>query len=143
MKRILGLDYGTQRIGVSLSDPLRITARPLTTLQQSTDIFYEIKNLVEKENVELIVVGMPYSLKGEKTQKAQEVSVFIEKLRQQTGCTVIPWDERFTTVIAQQTMLSMNTKKKKRREKNGTLDQMAAALILQSYLDSTKNSFCC
>lgn len=142
-QRILGLDYGSQRIGVSISDPLGITARPLLTVPRNPKVFLTLKELVQQESVAVIVVGMPYNLKGEKTQKAQEVAAFIEELRATTGCEIIPWDERFTTVIAQQTLRTMGTKRKKRDQKNGALDQMAAALILQSYLDSTKNSLSC
>lgn len=143
MKRILGLDYGSQRIGVSISDPLGITAQPLLTLQRSDDVVKKLKELAEREAVSVIVVGMPYNLKGEKAFKAQEVSAFIEELRTETGCDIVPWDERFTTVIAQQTLRAMGTKRKDRNQKNGKLDQMSAAIILQSYLDSTKNSLSC
>ncbi|HOV99238.1 MAG TPA: Holliday junction resolvase RuvX [Bacteroidota bacterium] len=138
-KRILGLDYGSQRIGVAISDPLNITARPLTTFQCDDDVFRNLLMLAQEESVEVFVVGMPYNLKGEKGQKAKEVQDFIDKLKEQTGCQVIQWDERFTTVMAQQTLLTMGTKRKDRNQKSGKLDQMAAAILLQSYLDSNQH----
>lgn len=142
-KRIIGIDYGSRRIGVSLSDPLGITAQPYATLQNTERVYTELNEIAQREGVELFVVGMPYTLKGQQSQKAQEVTCFIEKLRQVTSCTVLPWDERFTTTIAQQTLRALGTKKKDRNQKSGRLDQMAAALILQSYLDSTKPSLSC
>ncbi|MCX7983387.1 MAG: Holliday junction resolvase RuvX [Bacteroidetes bacterium] len=134
-KRILGIDYGTQRIGISLSDPLGIIAQPYTTLQNNKEVYTRLYEIAQKEDVELFVVGMPYNLKGQMTQKAREVIKFIEFLRQVTSCPVIPWDERFTTTIAHSTLRTLGTKKKDRNQKSGKLDQMAAALILQSYLD--------
>ena len=91
----------------------------------------------------MCVIGMPMTLKGERAAKAKEVELFVEHLRKETGLTVVMWDERYTTSIAQQTLRDMNVKKKGRDSKNGTLDSMAAAIILQGYLDSTKKSLSC
>ena len=141
--RILGIDYGTRRIGVSLSDPLQIIAQPFTTLPNDGKTLDRICELVDKEKVEAIVVGMPLNLKGEKAQKAQEVEQFIDLLVEKTSVEIIRWDERFTTTIAHQTMLDMGTKRGERRSDKGRIDAMAAAILLQSYLDSRKRSIVC
>ena len=142
-RRIIGVDYGSKRIGISLSDPLGLFAQPRATLKNDESLWNELKHLAEKENVGLVVVGMPFNLKGEKARKAQEVQEFIEQLKQEIGLEVVLWDERFTTTIAQKTLLQMGTKKKDRRSNKQQIDAMAAAVILQSFLDSTKKSLSC
>ena len=141
--RVLGIDYGSQRIGVSQSDPLGIIAQPRVTLKNNSSVWEELKAIVQTENVRLIVVGMPLNLKGQKARKAEEVQGFINRLREETSVEVITWDERFTTSIAQRTLIEMGTKKKDRRSNKQNIDAMAASLILQSFLDSTKNSLSC
>ncbi len=133
--RILGIDYGSKRIGIALSDPLKIIAKGLTVVQNSSRAIGEIKRLAAEHDVELIVVGMPLNLKGEKGTKAVEVIKFIRELEHKTGLRVIEWDERFTSATAHQTLLEMRVTKKGRRSKE-TIDEMASALILQGYLDS-------
>ena len=140
--RVLGIDYGSVRIGVSLSDPLGIIAQPLRTLVNNGELWSNLQSIVSEHQVHLIVVGMPLNLKGQKGQKAQEVDKFIERLKQETACEVVVWDERFTSAIALQTLRTMGTKKSDRRKK-GPVDSMAAAIILQSFLDSTKRSLSC
>lgn len=135
--RILGIDFGTRRIGISISDPLGIIARPLEVLENRPGFIERLKKIVRENEVRAIVVGMPYNLKGETGEKAREVEQFIEKIRTAIDVPVETCDERFTSSIAQETMLEMGLKKKARREK-GRIDQMAAAIILQSYLDSQK-----
>jgi putative holliday junction resolvase len=141
--RILGIDYGEKRIGLSISDPLGIIATPYVTLENDHGIWNRFKEIVSKEAIALIVIGMPTTLRGEKGQKAAHVDTFIETLKSQIGLDVFTWDERYSTIIAQRTLMEMNTKKKNRNAKNGTLDSMAAAIILQSYLDSKKPSLSC
>ena len=86
---------------------------------------------------------MPLNLKGKQAQKAEEVQSFISELQENIGIEVITWDERFTTTIAQKTLIAMGTKKKERQKKDGRIDSMAAAIILQGYLDCTKHSRSC
>ncbi|MDP2884581.1 MAG: Holliday junction resolvase RuvX [Ignavibacteria bacterium] len=143
LKRIMGLDFGTTRIGISLSDPLQIIAKPFTTIENRHGMIGKIREIVRDENVGLIVVGMPLNLKGEKGKKAQEVDEFIGKIRAAIHVEVIHWDERFTTLIAHQTLLSMGTKREERRTKKGRVDSMAAAILLQGFLDSRKRSVSC
>ena len=91
----------------------------------------------------LIVIGMPFNLKGQRARKAEEVQKFIELLKTKLDIEIVSWDERFTTTMAHKTMLTMGTKKKERQKKDGRIDSMAAAIMLQGYLDSTKQSHSC
>jgi putative Holliday junction resolvase len=141
--RVLGIDYGTARIGVSLSDPLGIIAQPLETLKNDATAIERLAKLIKQHGATLVVVGMPLNLKGQKAHKAQEVEQFVARLKDQTGVAAVLWDERFTSTIAQQTLLSLGTKKKERRTDKGRVDAMAAAIILQSFLDSAKRSMSC
>jgi putative holliday junction resolvase len=142
-ERILGIDFGSRRIGLSISDPLRIIAKPYETLKNDVTLWNRLKAIIARESIRFCVIGMPVTLKGEKASKAKEVESFVEELRKETGLEVVLWDERFTTSIAQQTLREMNVKKKGRDSKNGSLDSMAAAIILQSFLDSGKKSLIC
>jgi putative Holliday junction resolvase len=142
-QRILGIDYGSHRIGLSLSDPLCLIAQPITALVNNKLTIENLKTLILQEHITLVVVGMPLNLKGKQAQKAEEVQSFISELQENIGIEVITWDERFTTTIAQKTLLAMGTKKKERQKKDGRIDSMAAAIILQGYLDCTKHSRSC
>lgn len=141
--RILGIDYGSRRIGLSISDPLCLIAQPIEALKNDSLSIAKIERIVIKENVKLVVVGMPLNLKGHHGQKADEVQSFIAHLKEELSVELMTWDERFTTTIAQQTMLAMGTKKKERQQKDGRIDSMAAAVILQGFLDSSKHSRSC
>ena len=141
--RILGVDYGTRRIGLAISDPLRILATSYGVLTMNNEFIRRLLEIVAKEEIALMVVGMPLSLSGKKTIKAEEVESFVESLRPKSPIEVVYWDERFTTSMAQQTMLTMGTRKKERRQKDGRVDAMAAAIMLQGFLDNTKQSLNC
>jgi len=142
-KRILGIDFGTTRIGVSLSDPLQIIAQPLNTIKNDKKAIGALCDIVRRENVELIIVGMPLNLKGEKGKKALEVEEFITDLAEATETEIVRWDERFTTAMAHQTLLEMGTGREERRTEKGRVDAMAAAILLQGFLDSRKRSLSC
>ncbi len=142
-QRILGIDYGSKRIGLSTSDPLGILATPYGMLKNDSGIWSQLRAIVKKEALGSIVVGMPLTLRGERGGKAKEVENFIERLKVETELDVFWRDERFTTSMAQHTLNQMNTKKKSRNAKDGTLDSMSAAILLQDYLDSRKNSLAC
>ena len=144
LARILGIDYGEKRIGVAMSDPLGILAHPWGMVQRSDEGMDDLRQLIERERIATIVVGMPFTLKGEKGPKAQEVMNFLGALRGAfPAVECIEWDERFTTSMAQKTLQTLETKKSGRSQKTGRVDAMAAALILQSFLDSTKHSRVC
>ncbi|MFI5252445.1 MAG: Holliday junction resolvase RuvX [Bacteroidota bacterium] len=134
-ERFLGLDYGSTRIGVALSDPLGIIAKGLSVVINNARSISVLEEYIKKYAISKVVVGMPINLKGEKGQKALEVEEFIGQLIGKTGVEVIRWDERFSSQSAHRTLIEMGVKKMKRREK-GQIDQMAAAIILQSFLDS-------
>lgn len=141
--RILGIDYGSKRVGISLSDPLRIIASSYTTLENNASFWPKLEEIVRKEDIALIVVGMPLTLKGEAGQKAVEVKSFIDELEKRLDIEVVAWDERFTTSIAQQSLRNMGSTKKQRRSSRQVIDAMAAAIMLQGFLDSTKKSMSC
>jgi putative holliday junction resolvase len=134
VRRILGIDYGTKRIGIAVSDPLRIIAKGVRTVQNSPRALEEITNICREYDPEKIVVGYPLTLNGDAGASVQEVNKFIARLEAATHLEIVRVDERFTSVIAQQTLIDMGVKKKQRQMK-GTIDMIAAALILQNYLD--------
>lgn len=142
-KRILGIDYGTKRIGLALSDPLRILATAFRTITQGPEIWKDLQGVIEENAVEFVVVGMPFNLKGVRGTKAQEVEEFISELKFRLRIEVVTWDERFTTSLAYQTQRASGMKKKDRRASRNTIDSAAAAIMLQGFLDSTKKSLSC
>ena len=133
--RILGIDFGLKRIGLALSDPLRIFAYPYKTLNNDKYFWNEFKNIVERKNIDKIVLGYPLSNGGKKSEVARVVEKFSEEIKKKFGIQIIFWDERYTSVIAQEKILESVTKKSKRRNK-GLLDQNSAAIILQEYLNT-------
>jgi putative Holliday junction resolvase len=133
--RILGIDYGSRRVGLALSDPLGVIAQGAGTIQNAPDLVERIARLAGEHAVTGIVVGMPYGPNGEMGAKAVEVEGFIRTLRIAVSVPVDTWDESYTSVEAQRTFLAGGMKKKARQEK-GRVDEMAARLLLQEYLDS-------
>jgi putative Holliday junction resolvase len=142
-KRILGIDFGTVRVGVAVSDPLKIIALSVGTFTNNAGIFDTLAAIARQYDVGLVVIGMPYTLRGEKGMKAEEVDRFSSRLKDKLSVDIVPWDERFTSRIARQTLVQMGTTKKQRRTDKGKVDAMASALILQSFLDQTKHSIGC
>ena len=136
--RILGLDIGEKRIGVALSDPLGIIASALTVIERTTDeaAIKQIINLALENEAERIVVGMPRSLDGSLGKQAQAVQSFIDLLKERTQLPVVSWDERLSTVAAERALLETGMKRDKRKKHR---DSLAAAFILQGYLDREKN----
>jgi len=132
--RSLGLDVGDKRTGVAISDPQGILATPLTVLASEDEdaLLKEIIKLVEQYEIERIVVGLPYSLSGDLGQQAEKAIAFSEKLSHH-GLNIQLWDERLSTKGAERLMIEAGTKRNKR---NQYRDAMAAALILQGFLDS-------
>ncbi|HLX11620.1 MAG TPA: Holliday junction resolvase RuvX [Bacteroidota bacterium] len=135
LKRYLGIDYGTKRIGIAVSDPLGIIARGIGVVANSSTALDEIRKYAEEYAVAAVVVGMPYTLKGDEGPAAIAVKAFMERVRSVVSVEVLGWDERHTSSDAHEMLHAMGVKKKKRRVKE-TIDRMAAALILQSFLDS-------
>jgi len=133
--RILGLDVGDRRIGVALSDPIGLTAQPVTTLDRrnpSGDVD-AIKALVERHGVGLVVVGLPLTLRGEQGPQAKKVVAFAERMRQRLAIPVQLLDERLTTIQGTRSLLETGASSRKRKQ---VIDQVAAQLILQQFLDT-------
>jgi len=136
--RIMGIDFGSKRIGISISDPTLTIAYGLSVLENDGKVFDKIGEICHQYNVALIVIGLPLKLNGKYSSKTEEVLKFVEKLRGKLSIKIVQWDERFTTKVAQSAKIEMNMKKKDRKKK-GTDDMIASTLILQSYLDYLKN----
>lgn len=135
MPRVLAIDLGTKRTGLAVTDPLKITANPLETIETSQLMVY-LKNYCTKEEVEAIVLGLPIRLNGqdnEMTPKVMKLKKELETAFPDKKIALI--DERFTSKMAMQSMIAMGSKKKDRKEKAGNLDKVSAAIILQSYLE--------
>ena len=134
--RVLGLDVGDKRIGVAISDPEQIIARPLAVIQRNDDksAIDAISRLVEQYNVKLIIVGLPYSLDGSLGQQADKVKNFIEILSRSITAKIEFRDERLSTIAAQRLLSEAGNK----RSGKSARDAAAAAFILQGYLDSLK-----
>ncbi len=135
MPRILAIDYGTKRVGLAVTDPLQLIANTLATVKAHEIISY-LKTYLEKEEVDCFVVGKPLKMDGSDSESAQFVEKFISLLAKTFPNKPIKRiDERFTSRIAQRSLLEMGLKKKDRRNK-GNVDQVSAVLILQAYLEN-------
>ncbi len=133
--RILGIDYGLKRIGLALSDPLKIFAYPYKTLINDKNFWNELSGVIQEKNVTKIILGFPLNESGSKSHVTDQVGKFAKELENKFKKEVILWDERYTSVMAREKILESVTKKSKRRDK-GLLDQNSAAIILQEYLNS-------
>jgi putative Holliday junction resolvase len=132
--RVLGIDYGTRRVGIALSDPLGIIAGGAGTLLNDAFLMDRLAAVVSEHGVVRVVVGMPYAPDGGKGAKAGEVEAFIEKLRRHVHVRIDTWDESYTSVEAHRAFIEAGMKRKKRRQKP-RVDEMAARLMLQEYLN--------
>jgi putative Holliday junction resolvase len=129
--RILGIDHGTKRIGLALSDELGCTAQPLPFVDSHKP--QRIGEIVRDRQVAKIVVGMPRNMDGTYGPAATATRQFIEKLKPLVAVPIETWDERLTTSQAQRVLVEGNVSRARRKEK---VDSMAAQLLLQSYLDA-------
>jgi putative Holliday junction resolvase len=132
MNPILGVDFGRARIGLAISDELRLLAHPLETIASGPKAVARIAQIVRERNIERVVVGVPKLMSGKMGTAADEVLGFVEKLRAILACEVVTWDERLTTVAAERALRESG---KKTRATRGYIDQVAAQMILQGYLD--------
>ena len=133
--RLLGIDYGSVRIGLAVTDPERKFAFPLATYarrDRDKDAAY-FRQTVEQEEIGALVVGLPVHLSGREGQKAAEARAFGQWLGEVTGLPVVLWDERFTSVEAEGFLLEAGLTNKRRKARR---DRVAAQILLQSYLDA-------
>lgn len=132
--RIMALDLGEVRIGVALSDPSRCFASPLEVIKMEDGWVQRVKDLVERNQVTLVLVGVPRRTDGSYGPEAQRVEAWLRNITDALeGVRVVTADERFTTVIANRFLLEADMRRDKRK---GKVDKVAAAVLLQSYLDS-------
>lgn len=133
-KRIISLDVGSVRIGVAVSDPLGSFAQGVTVLQASGGWMEELSSIIMEYGAGTLLVGMPFRTDGAEGQEAENMKKVAEGLSARfPDCRVISWDERFTTVLANQALIEADVSRKGRK---GQVDKVAATLLLQSYLDS-------
>lgn len=137
MGRVLCIDYGKSRIGLALSDPLQIIASPLKTIESrnTEKAILTIQDIVIKNDVELIAIGLPIALSGNSTAQTEEVKNFIDLLKNEISAPVEEVDERLSSVEA---IKILHEKGVRTGHNKGEIDKTAAAIILQTYLD-TKN----
>ena len=134
MKRLLGIDYGKKRVGVAVSDPLKIFASPLETVPTANIVNY-LKNYTSENEVEMFVVGYPVNMDNKPSEAAQYVDIFLKQLKKAfPSVPVVLEDERFTSVLAFQSLIDSGVKKMDK----AAVDKVSAALILQTYMDRKK-----
>ena len=132
MNPILAIDFGRARIGAAISDELQLLAHPLETIAANERSIPRITEIVRERKVDHVVVGIPRQLSGKIGAAASETLDFVDKLRAILPCPVVTWDERLTTVAAHRALREAG---KKTRATRGYIDQVAAQMILQGYLD--------
>jgi putative Holliday junction resolvase len=133
--RTMGLDYGERRIGVAISDAFGWTAQASEVIDRKVvkDEFVRIAELVKLHEVDSLIVGLPKNMNGTIGPSGEYCIAFAEQLRQKLDLPVQLWDERLTTVAAERTLIEADVSRSKRKQ---VIDKMAAAILLQSYLDS-------
>ena len=137
MNPILAIDFGRARIGAAISDQLQLLAHPLETIPSTKDAVARIAETVRERKVDHVVMGIPRQLSGKIGPAATEALLFAEKLRALLPCAVVTWDERLTTVAAHRALREAG---KKTRATRSYVDQVAAQMILQGYLDRRQHA---
>ena len=133
MGRLLAIDYGARRVGLALSDPLKIIASPYRTIinKNNTNLIEEIERIIATEDVELTIIGLPLGMAGQITEQTKKVKEFIDKLTAR-GIVIKYEDERWSSVAAKRSMKEQNIKSGYNKD---LVDQTAVAIFLQQYLD--------
>ncbi len=135
--RILGIDFGLKRIGLALTDPLLTFSYPYTTISNDNSLWDNLNSVIEKKNVNKIILGFPKKSNRPDKDITKNVLEFKNKLSLKFNLEVILWDESYTSEMAKQIIIKSVVKKSKRRDK-GLIDQNSAAIILQEYLNEEK-----
>jgi len=135
MSRILALDHGSKRIGVAISDEMKMIAQPLEFIaaEPTGAAFARLQAILSEKPAELILVGLPRNMDGSYGPAAEKVRAFVEELKQAIPVPVRTWDERLTSAQANRVLLQGNVRREQRKEK---VDAIAAAILLQSFLDA-------
>ena len=133
--RVLGLDLGTKRIGVAVSDELGMLAQARCFIRRNKETSLEVKRLAEEENIGTIVVGLPLNMDGSEGPRALDSREVASNIEHVTGIKVVLWDERLSTREAEDIMIEADISRNKRKK---SIDKLSAQLILQGYLDSLK-----
>ena len=137
MARLLAIDYGRKRTGIAVSDTLQIIANGLTTVPSHTIINF-LKDYISKEPVELTIVGLPRQMNYEESESMQYIKPFVKKLQKELPDIPVEYfDERFTSMMAHQTMIDGGLKKKQRQNK-ALVDEISATIILQGYMEGRR-----
>lgn len=137
MGRFLAIDYGQKRTGIAVSDTMKIIANGLTTVP-SEQLLSFLKDYLAKEQVEVVVVGLPTQSNGQPSENQKRVRSFVQKFQQTFPHISVEWyDERFTSVLAQRAMIDGGLKKKARQNK-ALVDEISATIILQDYMESLR-----
>lgn len=133
--RILAVDYGSKRVGIALSDPLKLFAKPYTVLENTgrEAVLQGIKDIIAKQTVEYLVLGMPFAIDGSHSPKTTETEAFGDFLKESLDLPVLKWDERYSSAEAEAELKKMG---KSWQEARKLVDAMAAAMILKSYLEN-------
>ena len=139
MTRILSIDFGDKRVGIALSDVLKIIAKPFDTIENKSNKFVidEILNLADEKNVEKIIIGLPLTMKGKHSIQTQKVLDFIDLFKKNTSIPIIKYDERLSSLEAKKSLIKQGIKTGHNKSE---VDKTAAAIFLQSYLDSNDNN---
>ncbi|HOQ32925.1 MAG TPA: Holliday junction resolvase RuvX [Candidatus Hydrogenedens sp.] len=135
--RILAIDYGEVRMGLAISDPLRIFAFPLTVidLKKNVDFIKTIQDIIKEKEVKRIIIGYPLKMDGSEGIQTEKVKGFVEELKGKINIDIEMVDERLTTTVAQRALTDIGIGQKKQR---GIIDKIAAAKLLETYLELNK-----
>lgn len=139
--RIMGLDFGSKTVGVAVSDELLLTAQGLEIVRRKSEdklrqTCARIEELIEEYQVDKIVLGLPKNMNNSEGERVEKTKAFKDMISRRTGLEVVLWDERLTTVAADQTMMEAGIRREHRKE---YVDKIAAVFILQGYLDYLAN----
>lgn len=139
--RIMGLDYGSKTVGVALSDELGITAQPLMTIERKSEnklrrTLSQLEELIDAYEVSFVVLGYPKNMDNTEGARVEATKEFKEHIERRTGLEVILWDERLTTVESERILMDAGVRRENRK---AYIDKMAAAILLQSYMDAHSN----
>ena len=136
--RILCIDYGTKRVGLAMSDPSQILASSFNTLtpKNKANLANSLSEIIDAESVIAMVVGMPYNMNGTQSGRTKEVKEFVNQLKKQHVLPIIEWDERWSSISAEKALIEIGQSPSRNKKR---VDQVAAAFILQAFLDRLAN----